>query len=541
MKQFVSYGTAYLLWAVTIAGSLLLAVVMRATYHFALEQTAWDRYSLSAIERFATLFLGMILVVLFIFTEHFYRTAVEKERLWERFIRVSAIGLGIYAAIGSIRVAMEWSVGVFEWISFLLVVVAVTGTALLDWLARWLRQRQRAQTLAMPLPHQHRANPVLAIVYGGMAALGTLWLFRLPLRTPLNVYDEGLALLNGERVLAGEVPFRDFWAIYPPGQSYALAVVFQLFGTNVMSARLYDTVIRMATVLCIFLIADRLISRRAAWAMLILTALLLAAATFYSYAIFPAILFGMLGILALIQFIKEGKQGWLVAGGVAVGITAAYRLDVGFYAGVSLMAGILLFELTRPTRNWQVWLRHSLLLAGGTLLIMVPFYGYLIAASGAAEVWADLIVFPLTLMPEARRLPYPPLWLDLSALTAASSAPAYLLNPVELWLLFYLPLLIYPTALIVLMRRAWTRAHSITDAAMLALVILGIGLFNQALSRYDGIHVLPTSIFALITAIWLLSLVSRAAWSATLGTGGHGGCARGAGLALCPFAAFTPV
>jgi hypothetical protein len=51
-----------------------------------------------------------------------------------------------------------------------------------------------------------------------------LWL---PVRTPLNPYDEGLALLGGLRVARGEVPFRDFAAVYPPGQAYVLGALFR--------------------------------------------------------------------------------------------------------------------------------------------------------------------------------------------------------------------------------------------------------------------------------------------------------------------------
>lgn len=513
MKQVVSYGTAYLLWVITLVGSILLAIAVRATYHFALEQTAWHRYSLSAVERFATLFLGLILVVLFIFTEHYFRTSVAKQQLWVRFSRLSAVGLGIFAATTALRVALEWSTGVFDWLSFGILAGSVVAAVLLNQVAHRLHQRHLTESGRDYLARQRRTHPMVSVVQAALALLGGLWLFRLPLRTPLNVYDEGLALLNAERILRGDLPSQDFWAIYPPGQSYALAAIFQIFGTNVMSARLYDTAIRMAIVVCIFLVADRLISRRAAWVTALLTALLLAAATFYSYAIFPAILGAVLAILALTAFITQQQARWLVAGGIAVGITAAFRLDVGFYIGVSLLLGILLLNLPHLTRSWQTWLRHSLLVAGGTLLVMVPFYGYLALAGNAAELWTDLVIFPATMMAEARRLPYPTLLPDLSALTANSSVPAYELNPVELWLLFYLPLVIYPLALAVIGVRAWRRRLQADtavsqDAAVLAVVILGIGLFNQALSRYDGIHVLPTSLFAVLITAWLLHLAA---------------------------------
>ncbi|RYY10063.1 MAG: hypothetical protein EON55_17075, partial [Alphaproteobacteria bacterium] len=54
---------------------------------------------------------------------------------------------------------------------------------------------------------------------GDIAALGGVAVLLLvPLRTPVNVYDEGNLLVAAQRLLGGDVPYRDFWGVYPPGQ-----------------------------------------------------------------------------------------------------------------------------------------------------------------------------------------------------------------------------------------------------------------------------------------------------------------------------------
>lgn len=58
-----------------------------------------------------------------------------------------------------------------------------------------------------------RRRLLFALLY----AAGAILLY-LPTRVPLNIYDEGLALVNALRVSRGEMPFRDYWAIYPPGR-----------------------------------------------------------------------------------------------------------------------------------------------------------------------------------------------------------------------------------------------------------------------------------------------------------------------------------
>jgi hypothetical protein len=48
----------------------------------------------------------------------------------------------------------------------------------------------------------------------------------------LNLYDEGLVVYGAARVMRGEVPYRDFWSMYGPGQFYLIAGLFKIFGTQ---------------------------------------------------------------------------------------------------------------------------------------------------------------------------------------------------------------------------------------------------------------------------------------------------------------------
>jgi hypothetical protein len=349
--------------------------------------------------------------------------------------------------------------------------------------------------------------------------IGGLLLLMLPLRAPLNYYDEGLALFNAMRVMQGDLPFQDFWAIYPPGQSYALAAVFSLFGTDVAVARLYDTFVRFGIALAVFVIADRLISRRMALLLFSVMIIMLAAATFYGYAVFPALLFGLLSILAFTQYTRDRQRRWLFVAGLAIGVTAAYRLDVGAYTGISVALALLIFEVGRERQRWPIEvLVRGLTLVAGTALVMAPFYGYLALVASPTLLWENLIGFPTTVFPTVRRLPLPPLALDLASVNVEVLLGLRRGAPYEMWLLFYLPLLIYAiTAAVVAwgvfnqLRRGGD--HNLSQYAIVAaLAGLGAGLFSQAMSRYDGIHVLPTSIFALTVAAWLLYRIPAWFW-----------------------------
>ncbi|MDZ7808857.1 MAG: hypothetical protein U5L11_00345 [Arhodomonas sp.] len=68
----------------------------------------------------------------------------------------------------------------------------------------------------------------------------------------LNRYDEGLILQGAAQVLAGDVPYRDFWTIYAPGQFWALAAWFGLTEASVLAGRVWDLLMRVALVVTVF-------------------------------------------------------------------------------------------------------------------------------------------------------------------------------------------------------------------------------------------------------------------------------------------------
>jgi hypothetical protein len=149
------------------------------------------------------------------------------------------------------------------------------------------------------------------------------------IKQPVNAYDEGFALFGAARVLSGDVPYRDFWTVYAPGQFYVLAGLFQLFGTTVLVERLWDTTARAAVVLGVYLVTAMLTTRRTAlWPCIVVT-LWLAAADYYGYAIFPALALVLGGTWCLLRYAAGAAPRWLPASGGLVGLATLFRHDVG--------------------------------------------------------------------------------------------------------------------------------------------------------------------------------------------------------------------
>src|SRR5947209_9678587 len=63
---------------------------------------------------------------------------------------------------------------------------------------------------------------------------------------PLDRYDEGITLLRAMLVDQGSVPYRDFWTSYGPLDSILLAVLFHLFGLQVLVERMMAAALAVA-------------------------------------------------------------------------------------------------------------------------------------------------------------------------------------------------------------------------------------------------------------------------------------------------------
>src|SRR5262249_9004040 len=105
----------------------------------------------------------------------------------------------------------------------------------------------------------------------------------------MGPYDEGLALTNALRILAGDVPYRDYWTTYPPGTSFVLAAAFRLSEPTVLVARIVNALWVVAIALCIHSVVlrihPRIISAVVAFALTLLLVLSLPP----SYSAIPAL------------------------------------------------------------------------------------------------------------------------------------------------------------------------------------------------------------------------------------------------------------
>src|SRR5215467_14491074 len=69
--------------------------------------------------------------------------------------------------------------------------------------------------------------------------------------------DEGIVLLGAERILHGQIPYRDFFSFYTPGSFYIVAFIFKLFGDSFAIARASVAIAGAVCSLITYLLARR--------------------------------------------------------------------------------------------------------------------------------------------------------------------------------------------------------------------------------------------------------------------------------------------
>ncbi len=188
----------------------------------------------------------------------------------------------------------------------------------------------------MPKPFS-RARILFALVF----ILSALYMAH-ELKRGWVPFDEGTLALSAEHVLHGELPHRDYHDLYTGLLSYANAVAFRAFGTNLVSMRYVLFLFFLAWVPAFHYAASRFVFAPVAAA----TTLLAVAWGLPNYAAaMPSwynLFFATFGLAALLRYIEVQSRRWLVVAGICGGISFLFKMT-----GLYFVAGVLLFLLFR--------------------------------------------------------------------------------------------------------------------------------------------------------------------------------------------------
>ena len=291
-------------------------------------------------------------------------------------------------------------------------------------------------------------------------------------------YDEGYLLDSVEKILDGQVIYRDFHHTYAPGGFYLVAGLFKIFGQNILVERVLFAVLEALKCALAFAIVRTITPSRFAYLAPVLAAI---APGPWHKVFLPA--FGFLALYAVLVGVAR-KPVWYFVAGLVIGASAVFRQDVAAFAAISAILAVAC-ETARTGRAAAQPVRRLVYLACGAALVVGPVLAAFVRAGALGAMIHDLTVEGM-LDNMTNRIPYP----GIAAKAAPTAQYALYVFPVKA--LFYLPFAAYALTAAVLVKALLRRAWAIEHTMLLAIFVAALLAFNQSMWRSDVGHLLQT-------------------------------------------------
>jgi 4-amino-4-deoxy-L-arabinose transferase-like glycosyltransferase len=187
--------------------------------------------------------------------------------------------------------------------------------------------------------------------------------------------DEGVVLQGAQRILGGQVMYRDFFSPYTPGSYYWIALLFKIFGNSLLVGRAALIVYGGAFSVVTYLLARRLCSR---WSALLACYMVTVAGLPYRFLVLQNWHSAVLTCLTLYcatRLLENGAVGWAAATGSLSALTLLSEQSKGAGLLLGLTIGWVLIWVLRRERV-ALNFRRSFALALGFAWPFVLCFGY---------------------------------------------------------------------------------------------------------------------------------------------------------------------
>lgn len=309
--------------------------------------------------------------------------------------------------------------------------------------------------------------------------------------------EEGFMLVFPERILAGDVPHKDFLHLYGPGSLWALAGWYKLVGVSITAERVFGLAQLAGIVFGVMALAwpwgRRVATTVGVFGVLLTTTAIGLTALAWDGAVACIVASVWVGLRAR-RWLTTGDDPpaaraeehagrLLIGSGVLAGLALLFRPDAIVATGLAtlgLMAGL----------GWGRWKRWLL----GAVPV-VSLYLVHLAISGPSNAIRGMFLEPVFDLRAGRSLPRPPSWdtfdgaLQKVALLRPQPWPLPALrSPAQAFVWFFL----LPLATAFIVGMGWWRVRAEPGAwrprVLLTVGLLGLGLLPQAFQRADTTH-----------------------------------------------------
>lgn len=340
------------------------------------------------------------------------------------------------------------------------------------------------------------------VPWGALAVVATSLLFlSLFYRLPISDCDEGIIAMGAERILRGEVPYRDFFSELGPGSFYLQAVIFRMAGESLTTVRLTAWILGGILSGLVYLLAKRLIPGAGAVVPAAAFAMVCYPSAYQISHHWWGNFFLLVSVLCLaeyaVQDLETGsarRRALLTAAGAFAAFSLLTMQSKGAWALAMGAAYLFLDGKVSQDRSWSksvgdgLRLNFWFLSSASVVLILTAAY---FLARGALVSWVeDNFLFLITNYLPYADAPEPAPWAMIRHLTSVVQEKHSLRSGLNLlgytFFSFAGPALAFGAAA----WRLWSDRHLglVPRRSVLLFLLLGLAAFLSEFHSPDFIH-----------------------------------------------------
>ncbi len=311
-----------------------------------------------------------------------------------------------------------------------------------------------------------------------------LRLFRLPFTPVLLGGDQLFFWTYGQRVVHGQLPYRDFFQITGVGADYVFAALFRIFGESIWVTDAVVVALSVSLTLVCFEVARRFARAEVA----VVTSFLYLALVYFRILSGTHHLFSVLLAMCAVLVIGTAEHAkGIFWGGVLLGAASVFTQTRGVFAAAAISLGLLIVNCLAS----RSMLRGIAAVWGGFVAVLLPIEALLAWKVGLHQLWYYQVSVPSR-------------WLGSNITSPWWTADAHTLGN-------YVALItVYATIPAVYGATAWrllaSRGRGLNATALLTMLV-GAAMCFEIASAANQIRIFSIALpaFALL-ALWLQEL-----------------------------------
>lgn len=200
-------------------------------------------------------------------------------------------------------------------------------------------------------------------------------------------HDEGWILHPAQRILNGEVPYRDFQYIYTPGAAYLISFWYLVNGVDVFGARIFTMIFVLLTIKIIYDLSKSISKDKLVYILPIgIYTVWLPMHINFAWPVVFAIWSGLSACLNLFYAVKKRSNALYLIAGVMTGFTLLFKQNFGLAVAIN---SLVFFIINRTSVNKKNVFVH---IAGIAVLPLI-FIIYLYINNALGSFYDDMYFF----------------------------------------------------------------------------------------------------------------------------------------------------